>query len=67
MLINPVEVHEDSIPISVIQDIEKEIEGEIRDCKTSQGYDAWWGRKNGLIDARAIIDKHIAESEVNNE
>lgn len=50
--------------LEAIEDIEKEIEDEIRDCQISLNYDAWWrGRKNGLIDALAIIDKHIAESE----
>ena len=48
----------------MFQGIETEIEDEIRNCQISLSYDAWWrGRKNGLIDALAIIDKHIGKEQ----
>lgn len=61
MLINPVEVHEDSIPISVIQDIKAEIENECKSIGDFPIYDnVLIGKHLGLMVAIDIINQHIS-------
>lgn len=61
MLINSVEVHEDSIPISAIQDIKAEIENECKSIGDFPIYDnVLVGKHLGLMVAIDIINQHIS-------